>query len=305
MAKRKRFKLRRNYYHSRWKKVPTVRDFDFLFIFIWLWVWAFILYNKDKTIEILSIVWKVMVGLFLLFILYKVWKLLSKSLKVNISKEKSHTFYVTKKAPIQIEENISENQEKKIIIPKSDNGWSLLQQLENLWWREFEFFIAEAFKKKWYKAKIWPCRADEWIDVWAWKKDETILIQCKKWKSNGIYIWVKEVREFFWVISSYKWSKWLYVTTTWLTQSAKEFIEKNNINIWSKNNLEERIKEIFEPWDIIAIDLKESDKKMSQQRFCIECWCEMAIKTAKRWENPWTQFYGCTGYPECRRTEEI
>jgi hypothetical protein len=63
-----------------------------------------------------------MVGLFLLFILYKVWKLLSKSLKVNISKEKSHTFYVTKKAPIQIEENISENQEKKIIIPKSDNG---------------------------------------------------------------------------------------------------------------------------------------------------------------------------------------
>jgi ssDNA-binding Zn-finger/Zn-ribbon topoisomerase 1 len=256
---------------------------------------------------VIWIIWKIIIALFLLFITYKICRLIIGYLhkNINIYEEKNHSFVVKQKTPQPIAVNTFQSENNKIIIPALDKYWALLRQLENLWWREFEFFVSEAFKKKWYNSKIWPGRGDDWIDVWAWKKNETILIQCKKWKSNGVYIWVKEVREFFGVISSYKWSKGIYITTTGVTESAREFIKKNNIEVWSKNNLEEKIREIYKPWDVIPIQLQNSDKKMSQQRFCIECGCEMIIKTAKRWDNPWKQFYWCTGYPDCRRTEEI
>ena len=119
-----------------------------------------------------------------------------------------------------------------------------IEDMKKLHWREFERFIEFVLINKWYKAKVRQWFNDWWIDLDAGFNWQKYFVQCKKW--DKYYVWVKDIREFYWAITSTdKNAKWLYVTTSYLSQEATIFARKNNIEVWNRVNLEKQVLNII------------------------------------------------------------
>lgn len=67
------------------------------------------------------------------------------------------------------------------------------QTLESLDWRQFEFLVAQHFKDKGYRVKEGAGVRDGGVDVTLVRGNETLLVQCKHWKSSAVGVVV--VRE--------------------------------------------------------------------------------------------------------------
>lgn len=110
-----------------------------------------------------------------------------------------------------------------------------VQQLYNLGWRDFEYWTALKFKKRGYSIQVWKGIADEGVDVFAKKKGNLLVIQCKKYKLSK-KITVQQIREIFWVATSMN-AKACIVCTCSFTKPVKLFAKKNDVLLFGKDNL--------------------------------------------------------------------
>jgi len=172
-----------------------------------------------------------------------------------------------------------------------------VQQMKNMSWRDFEYFIEFLFKQNWFKAKVWKWKNDGWIDVSATKNWEKYLVQCKKWEREKI--WVQLLREFFWVMNmDSPTTKWIYVTTSELTDPAKWEYEKikNRLELWDCYTIEKHISNF---------KLHKDDLFEAQKIICERCGSEMVLRHAEKWSHKWEDFYGCSSFPKCRYVKTL
>ena len=115
--------------------------------------------------------------------------------------------------------------------------------MKNAYGKLGEEYAAEILIKKGYKiiARNYHSRFGE-IDIIAEKNEERIGIQAKCYSNSVSNSAIQEVVA---GISHYRCSKGIVVTNNFFTKSAIELASSNNIVLWDRDILKEKIMELF------------------------------------------------------------
>lgn len=106
---------------------------------------------------------------------------------------------------------------------------------------EFEDFICELFKRMGYSASKTPGSGDQGIDIIAAKNGMRLGIQTKCYSNT---VSNKAVQEVASGIRHYNLSKAVVITNNYFTKSAIELALSNNVILWDREILKEKIKEV-------------------------------------------------------------
>lgn len=131
---------------------------------------------------------------------------------------------------------------KDLTTPKN-NLKTTLTDIDLMSGREFEIFIAELFQKLGYTTKVTPESNDQGIDVLAIKRETTIAIQAKCY--SGV-VGNHAIMEAVAGKAYYSADKCMVVTNSTFTKRAKELAAKNNVTLWDRKILEEKLLEVEE-----------------------------------------------------------
>jgi len=105
--------------------------------------------------------------------------------------------------------------------------------------REFEAFVSELFTKMGFRTEITKASGDQGIDVIAQNDKTKIGIQAKCYSGTVGNAAVQEVVA---GLSFYNCDKGIVITNNYFTESAKELAGANNIVLWDRNMLIEKLK---------------------------------------------------------------
>lgn len=108
--------------------------------------------------------------------------------------------------------------------------------------REFEFEIANLFRKKGYSVLVTRMTGDDGVDVFASNETEKIIIQCKRWKNP---VGRAAVDELAGVHSRYGAQRAILATTSSFSEDAQQTALQNNIELWDFIRLTQEWKEIY------------------------------------------------------------
>ena len=164
------------------------------------------------------------------------------------------------------------------------------QVFADIEWRRFEAVCERLFAQSGFKTKSQSHGADGGVDVWMYSahaEGPVSIAQCKHWR--GEVVTVKEIREFFGVMSSHKLQRGTFVTTSTFTADAQKFANENGINALDGDKL----------LKLIATRTPEQQKEMLdiayEGEYSIPTCASCGIKLVKR-----TKFWGCSNFPKCR-----
>jgi HJR/Mrr/RecB family endonuclease len=107
---------------------------------------------------------------------------------------------------------------------------------------EFEKFIAMLFSKMGYSTKVTQETGDQGIDVLAEKNGTKIGIQAKCYSGTVPNAAIQEVAA---GIAHYRCDKGIVITNNYFSKSAIKLAESNNVVLWDRDKLKEKISEIF------------------------------------------------------------
>lgn len=107
---------------------------------------------------------------------------------------------------------------------------------------EFEGFISDMFKRMGYSVNMTPKTGDQGIDLIAVKSGLRIGIQAKCY-SNSVSN--KAVQEVVAGVNHYSLSKAVVITNNYFTKSAAELAISNNVTLWDRKLIKEKIIELY------------------------------------------------------------
>jgi len=84
-------------------------------------------------------------------------------------------------------------------------------------------------------------------------------------------------------------------------------IRFTNKRSYTINEIEEKIKSVFETKDKLADEITIAEKKEDKEKIpvCKKCGIPMVLRVVKKGDNAGQEFYGCTNYPKCKETIKI
>jgi len=210
-----------------------------------------------------------------------------------------------------------------------------LDEIRNLSWKEFEYFIGEYYRQKDYSVVQGEDGPDGGIDLIAKKNGEKIIIQCKHWKAYKVD--VKIARELYGVMVDESASKAVLVTSGGFTVPALEFTEDKPIEMIDgerlmgliskvkkkkvKPEIKKRVKvetkivpsntgkKKYDERDYMPAEMKEEFKDGFSEEFeditpkCPYCEKPMILRLGKKGAYKGQKFWGCKNYPKCTHTE--
>lgn len=109
---------------------------------------------------------------------------------------------------------------------------------------QFEEFIAQLFQQMGYSVMRTPGSGDFGADVIAKKKDQTVLIECKKY-SEGNSVTPKEVQRALGAMWAHEADKAVFVTTSDFSIKAKQLEQGSPIELWNKTTLHQMVRRYF------------------------------------------------------------
>ena len=99
-----------------------------------------------------------------------------------------------------------------------------LESLHHTPWKQFEFLVAEAYRRQGYAVEYSLGRgADGGVDLILRRGGRTSLVHCKQWKAFSVGAPV--VREMFGLLTAEKADKAIIVTSGDFTREARSFAE--------------------------------------------------------------------------------
>jgi len=106
---------------------------------------------------------------------------------------------------------------------------------------EFESFVALIFSKMGYQIEVTKASGDQGIDVVATKGDKKIGVQAKCYSST---VGNSAIQEAVAGKAFYKLDKVIVATNNFFTDSAKQLAQANDVVLWDRNMLKEKITEV-------------------------------------------------------------
>jgi len=168
--------------------------------------------------------------------------------------------------------------------------WTLAeiaQALTFLDWYQFEKFCAEILEREGYRVeRKGGAKADGGVDLVAFKDGQSVLIQCKQWRT-----WkVKEniVRELLGSMTHYQVARGALYTLCGATGPAAIFASKSAIEIINATDLARRALARFSESELTA-------RLDEPEHLCPKCDAPMIWRTGN-----FDPFFGCSTYPRCR-----
>ena len=171
--------------------------------------------------------------------------------------------------------------------------------LDTVSWSQFELVIAECYRRQAYEVEVSSgLGADGGIDVKLTKAGETVLVQCKQWKSYKVS--VKEIREFYGVLVSEGARRGCFVSTGEYTRDCRAFAEGKPIELLGKADIERMVAAVQQPgenlWDFASWLPAFVAAARIITPLCPKCGSTMTLRHSDR-NAP---FWGCPAYPHCR-----
>lgn len=135
-----------------------------------------------------------------------------------------------------------ENYEKRLINQANMNIKYTIDDVDLMTGFEFEDFVGKLFKKMGFSVQVTKSSGDQGVDVLAEKRGNRVGIQAKCYSSN---VGNKAIQEVVAGMMFYKCSKGIVVTNNFFTKSAIKLAEVNNIVLWDRNMLTQKIEDVM------------------------------------------------------------
>ena len=172
-----------------------------------------------------------------------------------------------------------------------------LEKLRETGWKDFEYLVAEAFRRQGYAVDYSLGRgADGGVDMTLRKDGRTSLVQCKQWKVFSIGAPV--IREMFGLMTAGKADEAIIVTTGKFTRDAQDFAAGKPIQLIDGPQLLALVQSVQSNPAATSAPAGNKDAVPS----CPSCGQPMILRTSKRGANAGNQFWGCSTYPACKGT---
>ncbi len=175
-----------------------------------------------------------------------------------------------------------------------------LDQLRETPWKDFEYLVAEAYRRQGYQVDYSLGRgADGGVDLTLRKDGLTSLAQCKQWKVFSVGAPV--VREMFGLMTAEKADQAIIVTTGNFTRDARDFAAGKPVTLVDGQELLALVQLVqTRPPGIETRTITPSSDSTAPA--CPLCGKPMVQRTARRGSNAGSQFWGCSAYPACKGT---
>ncbi len=185
--------------------------------------------------------------------------------------------------------------EPTFATPSPASAWGP-QVFRDIEWRRFEAVCEVLFCQAGFTAKTQSHGADGGVDIWLYSANATgpaAIVQCKHWRSKPVG--VKELREFYGVMSSHKLARGTYATSSVFTGDAIDFAQKNGINIMDGSRLLAQVAQRTpdQQRDLLGVAYEGEYWRPT----CASC----GVKMVERGK-PEKRFWGCANFPRCRNT---
>lgn len=171
-------------------------------------------------------------------------------------------------------------------------------------WQSFEKLVGELYRRQGYSVEERGGEdADGGIDLVLRQSNEIILVQCKQWRTRQVG--VATVRELYGVMASEGVSRGILVTCGQFTPDAKAFAKGKHLELVDGAMLLEQISQVQKSRNIDPIIAFEQKQSTFIDLNCPRCGKLMVIRKARKGKHIGKQFWGCTGFPQCRGIKEI
>ena len=171
-----------------------------------------------------------------------------------------------------------------------------LQEIRNLTWQQFEFYVGQAYREKGYFVVETPEGPDGGVDLILRKDGGKTFVQCKHWKQYRVG--VDKVRELLGSMVAGGADHGVLVATGSFTSGAIRFGQQHGIGLINGEDLELMIRYSPEKNGLIP---ELTDDEIA----CPVCKSAMMKRTAKKGKNAGQQFWGCSKFPTCKSTKPL
>ncbi len=191
---------------------------------------------------------------------------------------------------------------------------SSLETLQNMTWLEFEHLVGEIYRRQGYKVEEkGGSEPDGGVDVILRRNGETVLVQCKHWKTRSAD--VKLLRELRGVVASQAATRGIFVTCGGYTSAALSEFANQPIDLIDGPQLLKLAQEVqAKPAQaqqsavvqaaVPPVDAAQSVSEAAEPS-CPKCGSAMKRKTARQGPNAGNNFWGCSRFPDCKGTRSL
>ena len=171
--------------------------------------------------------------------------------------------------------------------------------VEHMSGEEFEEFLSEHFKSIGYKVQLTPGSQDYGADLVLEKDNRKIVVQAKRWKK---VVGVEAVQQIIGAIKYYDAEKGMVITNSNFTENAYELADENGIELWDKHKLIELIRKSKgrELAKKVKYEQNVSKESTNSINYCPKCNKELIVREGRN-----GKFFGCTGFPKCKYTQNL
>ena len=165
-------------------------------------------------------------------------------------------------------------------------------------WRRFEAVCETLFGQAGFETRSQTHGADGGVDIWLHSRHAegpVAVVQCKHWR--GKTVGVREIREFYGVMTSNQLKRGTYATTSTYTADAMQFAKQNGINALNGDALLAQIasRTPAQQQALLAVAFEGEYWRPT----CTSCGIKLLERTPAKDGAP---FWGCSNYPRCTIT---
>ncbi|CAN4277435.1 restriction endonuclease [Pseudoxanthomonas sp. LjRoot125] len=177
-----------------------------------------------------------------------------------------------------------------------------LDSLAALGWRDFERLVGEAYRRRGYAVEETGLGgADGGIDLILHRDGKRTLVQCKQWRRDKVPVNV--VREMFGLMAHHQADAVRIAALGGFTADAAHFVEGKPIELIDGETLLEMIRAVqaagVAPSRNVEPMMDHSVESSSPS--CPACKAAMVRRTNRRTGEG---FWGCSGFPLCKGTQQ-
>jgi restriction system protein len=170
-----------------------------------------------------------------------------------------------------------------------------LASIAGISWDQFERLVSEAYRRKGYLADVIASPSgDGGVDIRLTGHGETVLVQCKQWKTRRVGVSV--VRELLGVVVHQQAHRGIVVTSGGFTDDARAFARQSaQIELVDGPILAQLIAGVQAGASVNRPAAPVPITRLRAPR-CPRCGAEMVLRTARKGRNAGSQFWGCPNY---------
>ena len=190
------------------------------------------------------------------------------------------------------------------------DGQSSLDSIRALSWQEFEQLVAEVYRRQGYRVlERGGASADGGIDLELRRKDKTLVVQCKRWKTRTVG--VELVRELYGAMAGEEAHGAIFVSSGSYTPDAIDFTRDKPIKLVDGRELVQMLRDVQGTGKVLpdagnARDVAAPVVTTAEGPItCPHCGNAMVRRVAKQGTQRGKDFWGCSRFPACRGTRPI